>query len=752
MRMFQFPKFLPSSLPGLTTLKVAAILLATALTSNAADSELTNYKSGIDVTWEGTKGTSYQEEYLYFDKIVHDVKQIWVRADTRISMGHNERNTGTVSGRTKSVIGATGGGQIRYKIDGIWQELGWAPNYNGSGTLYPAYQGPFTLASTGCVGEIGWNGTYWTGMLDSAGDEWHVLMVADDDSKHFGGPRFAGSEYNDSWASDGKYLLLCVNPKTPAMTIRASGDGQFYTTPSWTYWTAKIHDQTTYFSAAAGTVTFEIRNIYGANISYSINGGATVNANAATVTLNQGSFTSGSNTLEYWYSETPTIRRRRTIVKDPIHPGKAENHGDRIWGGTHAWGEFQSRASRPPYVARVTAAQQPTGAGGNGQSNWDTKRRSGLVFGNNASQWPHQNTTAATNAIMAKHFGVSAYRQGAPGNKTYAAYAKEMLLETSLSQQNVGFELDYWASQPLPCAATVYRGYWDVNEAYSAATAYDVLMGIYRSDQAPGGITPIEDAYIRDQLASWVHHCALLLGGFANPVETAGMWSTTRAVGATLITVAMPSYSTPYYGTSGMSGNTNVFAWAPFKTYNYTWKSMFLEHENSRHSIKDGPWGPFGMEGPTNDGSLIRPAISESAFTGSNGEWVDKVDYASFSQCGSSIYRYANLIATYSDLGRHPSLVNYINEITAGTLRGSKNPTGPVRQHAITILNSNFPQAISNGRTWVQSLPANDPNSEATAIQDAGLGALFYYDDGRGSGTAATIPPAPDNLTGTAGP
>ena len=42
---------------------------------HAADPELTNYKCGIDVVWGGTKGTEYQEEYWYHDKLVYDMKK-----------------------------------------------------------------------------------------------------------------------------------------------------------------------------------------------------------------------------------------------------------------------------------------------------------------------------------------------------------------------------------------------------------------------------------------------------------------------------------------------------------------------------------------------------------------------------------------------------------------------------------------------------------------------------------------------------
>lgn len=705
---------------------VGAVLAAE---SHAADPELTNYKSGIDLHFGNSastatdKGVKYQEEYLYHDKLVNDTKSVWIRSDTPISFGHNARNVGTVTGRPKSVIGANGGGQVRYKIDKIWQELHWA---HPTLPKYPAYTAPFTLASQNyesgvpVVGTTGGNGVtptssssfYWRGMVDSAGDEWHVLAYADDDQA-------LGSIYDDSWSSDGKYVLLCVNPTTPAMTLRTGGTGQFYTTPAWTYWTHKIHDQTTYFQ---GTCTFELKNIYGGNISYKINGGSTVNVGAATVTLSEASFSNGSNTLEYWYTSTPSAVRTRTVVENPKHPGLGENHGNRIWGDD-AWSAFKGRITRAPYSAVLTAAQG-AGGSGSGQTNWDEKGGQALRFG--GSNWPHSGGPAGSNAITAKHLGWTAVRAGA--SKSYAAYAKEMMLESILNQSPLGIENSFWASWSMPCADTVYRGYWDVNPVYSVARAYDVLMGGYRSDQVSGGITPIEDYFMRDALASWVHLSALQIGGFSE--QFIGMWGTCRNIGAMMITCVMPSYSTSYYGTSGMDGNTNVHQWAPYKTHNYTWKDMFLDLDNGLHAFTEGPYQTFGMEGPSSGKWLIREPSAAQA-------WIDKTSYASYGQCGHNITTYANLIATHSNFSGHANLLNFIDQITEGTLKGGKGDVNaPYRLHMIDLLHGNFPVAAANAGPWVRGLPATDDNSDDKAIIAAGYDGVLFYDDTYGGGAA----------------
>jgi hypothetical protein len=75
------------------------------------DNELTNWKGGIDVVWgvgDGSdKGTSYYEEYPYHDKMLYDVKTVYLKSSTSITMSHNERNIASIgnNSRDKAVIG-----------------------------------------------------------------------------------------------------------------------------------------------------------------------------------------------------------------------------------------------------------------------------------------------------------------------------------------------------------------------------------------------------------------------------------------------------------------------------------------------------------------------------------------------------------------------------------------------------------------------------------------------------------------------
>lgn len=786
------------------------------------DSELTNYKTGIDVVWgvgDGSdKGTAYHEEYWYFDKPVNDTKTVFIRSDTDISMSHNSRNeaaVGSPSWRGRKNIGALGPdgiptyqltgvtasaatdvftkvahglpnetcvrfisgtgfagltsyeryfvavidadtftvstypggttknitsdgssgvlevndeGVIRYEIDRLWNETRrWA---QGS-TRKPEYTAPFTLADlefeTGVPvvgttgGRPGYAQTdttnfYWRGLTETVGtgtEEYHVLMVADDD--------WWMNNSTDACASDGKYILLCVDPVTPAMTVRATGDGQFYTTPAWTYWVPHIHAQTTYFNAGTGSVTFELRNIFGGNISYRINGGSTVDVGAATVTLSASDFTTGSNTLEYWYTSTPTVIRTRTIEKNPGFPSAGETHGNRAWPS--AYGDaIATRITREPYKKewnRMKAALYDDYA------KWDAYESQGYRYGRASD---HSHNAGVVDAFLAKVYGFSAGVSGA--TKTYAGYSKQLLLDSYMNQHPVGMEDNSWASNPMPCGDIVYRGYWDSLAARNAAFAYDILIAGFKSTDVSGGITAIEDYFIRDRLATWVQWDQVYMGGFCNPTDV-GMWPTSRFVSSTLIACVMPKYSTHYYGSSGMDGATTAtFQWAPFQTTNRTWKELFFDPSYTASTYPDGPIFQFSMA----PGLINVPGtpVPPSAPTG-YAVWGDKLSYTVHEQVGQWIYLYSNLTKLYDPGTTRSELDEFINQATAGTLMGAQNdgtslPYGPKHRHSISVLNDMHPTAAANGTAYMQGLIWSDPNSAYNASQ-FNIMVFPYYDD-----------------------
>jgi hypothetical protein len=141
---------------------LAIVLLAAPV--RAEDTELTNYKTGIDLHFGNSastatdKGVAYAEEYFYFDKVLDDHKVVYIKAGTDITMSHNARNiAGDPGGSDSYVAAATNIGQIRYKVDGDHK-------FNVSPLSWTAYTAPFAFEDLdyGLYGDSGTKvvGTY----------------------------------------------------------------------------------------------------------------------------------------------------------------------------------------------------------------------------------------------------------------------------------------------------------------------------------------------------------------------------------------------------------------------------------------------------------------------------------------------------------------------------------------------------------------------------------------------------------------
>ena len=134
---------------------------------------MTNYKTGIDVTFSGTEGVDWAVERPYHDPLVIDDPVVYIKQGTDISMAYNARamviKNSNEGGRT--ILGTdlvAEGGIIRYMLDRDRQasQKVWADtlSYANTAKLNPAYTAPFALedltydGSTPVVGTTGSNG------------------------------------------------------------------------------------------------------------------------------------------------------------------------------------------------------------------------------------------------------------------------------------------------------------------------------------------------------------------------------------------------------------------------------------------------------------------------------------------------------------------------------------------------------------------------------------------------------------------
>lgn len=723
-----------------------------------ADGERTNYRTGIDLRCDGVKGVDYMEEYLYHDKLVSDRKIVFLRSTTAIRLLHNERNTAHYHNNRCKIIGVDGldalpssgdEGIIRYKFDG---DLGYGPMWSakdGSGAnLNPAYSGPITLADARytatasglapVLGSTGHNGTplwpksahYEYGQLDGCGDEWHALQIADDD---FANPATGGltKEREEFMCSDGRYHLLVVDPRTPAMTVRATGDAQFYTTPAKTYYLPRIHEQTTSILPRSGTVAFELRDLDGGAVEWRIDDGAWLSAVAPM--LVDADFPAGSSLLAYRLASNPGAIRTRRVVKDPPFPSAGEAHGHLYTGNPANYARMLERLEREPY--RTWWNRMLTDRDGN----WDDLRRRGLRFPySQASGASPRSAESFSNAFIARVLGADSApqvtrRSGAPYQLTFADYAKEGLLENCMVLDNVGFEI-YLNGNALPNRELILRGYWDVGARIGLARGYDLLMSFYRSDQHPRGITPIEDLYVRDAMGLNAVQMLMFLNGmhgFESYVTSKdnGMWQTSLEAGALISMFAMPSYSTPYYGTCGLDGNTAVYDYTPFIGAPLTWKRIFID-EDAPLTGYPNLNVRFGMEGGLCKTSPPFTYPVPEVTPAPTAWFSDKTDY--WSLCCPVFETVLNTMRHHHPAKTYPQTVAAFAAAATnqlyGRIRNGAGSYGPRFHVTLGMLNEGFPSVADPVIERVRSAPASDDFSDDSLMNGALMSALANYD------------------------
>lgn len=686
----------------------------------AADSEWVNYKSGISLDFTGARGTDFAEEWFYYDKVLDDRRVIYIKAGTPISMSHNARNMAGNDDRTRTYESVgTDVGQIRYKVDGDQYRgnimFGWHGYYSPisfSQMSYEFFGNPETTV-VGATGPAGGDLTsanrssrYYRGIEDSVGDEWHILTVLDDDSVRAPHPSYA--------ASDGKIWYFVVNPKTPCATWRASGGGQFYTTPPKKYFFPIIYDQTTYFS---GTVTCELRDINGNNVFYRINGGSFINSGSSVKVLTQDNFVDGPNTLEYYYAGNAAHTKTRTVVKNPAYPSAGETHGDRLWKSAALWeSEVKPRINGD---AKLTEWRNLF------RTNDSWNRQSWITDGSRKG-YRETADTAFVHALTARWEGMAFKETGY--THTAADLAKLALFDTRINLDLIGYESNSWDGSPMPSRELGEAGYYDVKYVYDAAAAYDVLIGYYRSDQGhANGITPVQDYFIRDVLARWTHYAGMTMAGYT-PSRIPGMWPSAHNTGATLIACMMPNYSTPYYGTCGLNGNATVYPWTPFKTANYTWKELFLYRNTPVTSYPDCYWR----------------AQPEDMFA-SSGVWQDRIAYTATHLYGNCIAMQYNLARLFAPGLNYPNIDKAMVAAAAGNLyglnQGSIGDADPAYRAWIGLQNSFFPAFRDVARPRMLAISSDQQESLNKQALVARPFSVIWYNHALPFGGDASAPP-----------
>ena len=711
---------------------IAAIVTAGLSTAARAESPkspdpvaLTNYRSGISLVIRGTSGRDYAVERFYHDAKVDDRSVIYIKSTTPLGFEHNERNTmhsgTTAPWKEIGVNGADGKpasgdeGIIRYKVDRDQQvKLAWSAKTGKTHkpkAVCPEYTAPLTFATleyepgVAVLGALGkkpgvepGSEVYYRGTADAYNDQWHTITVADDDGA------MQGDYYSHKWASDGKVFLFVVDPKTPCVSLKVRTPGsQYYTTPPKTYFLPKIHEQTSYVTGGIDILLTNVTNDQ--PLQWRLDGGA-FRPYAGPISTDP--LADGRHVLEYKFTGGTT--KTRVIVKNPPSPSADERHGYLMWADEVAFAALKARLQREPYK----------GAWKSLRTRWNGQQAAEKRLGRGARDWVG---AALTNALVARILGPEA-KASDKSPRSYAAYAKWMLLENKLTIDPVGFEMSHNFA-PMPTAEWNTFGYYAVNTVYDAAFAYDLLISFYRADQAPGGVTPIEDLKIRDALARWTAVQVQGLRGYegemirrnqfqgqqASAKPQTGMWDMARLSGAAICAMAMPSYDTPYYGTSGFDGRKARYTDLPFAGQAFTWKELFIDADQPV-----APTPKLRRRFNHLDGGLITE----------DGHFRDRPGYYSYALMGHCFMILANAAKISCDK-EWPYLEKSFGRAIDGTLEGKKinspGDKGPRRYLQILLVNSRFPNVANKIRDFVAK---QTPKRENGRRNDNDIGFQMY--------------------------
>ncbi len=746
----------------MTTFRIKTFLTITIFSAiyyqaTAQDSELTNYHSGISLHFGDSeslatdKGVGYMEEYLFSDKFVSDRKIVYIRSDTKISASHNKFNN-IASYPNKGyyyIIGENGPdgfpnsgdeGTIRLKIDRDRQigAFKWAASESDPTNLFPAYEGPFSFdeltyeSGVAVVGTTGPNGSpendrvqfYHRGIVGPFGDEWHTIHVADDDRS------IIPDKKKEYWSSDGKEFIFVVNPKTPGLTIRASGDSQFYTTPPKTYFTPKIHSQTTYFNARDGEISVEIRDIFERDVYFRIvedvndDFTAFTNPEKDYAYIRSDIIPSGESFLQYYSKGLSEYTKTRKLVKNPQHPSLIENHGLLLFENEETKQKAIQRMSREPYKSGYSRAKRY-----NDQDKWDLHGQTGQrrIYFNPEPSWrsshPAKQDTSLNNAWVALVEGWLATGKGKA--KTFGEYAKEMLLGNQFFRVDpIGWEIRH-VQHPHPSTEVIGAGYYVAKAIFTATPSYDIIAAHFRDDQVRGGLTAIEDYYIRDQLARYPY--LSLLGHSIE--DKSGMWNTARDVASLMVAICLKEYSTPWYGTSGYGSVKTTYYMAPYPDQALTWKEL-LSDRNTQ---------PLGFP---NLNYNFDPEIDDLWLE--NGQWGGP--NLGYSNLMKSTYEILLNLATLHDKqNTYPEVRLGMEKGIKGELIGTKG-AGPIYQSHPRLANDRFPLLSELSRTAIKSIPDTEKGNEKNEMFSGDVLNLIWYDD-KIEGIEGSIPIKPSNLS-----
>ena len=555
-------------------------------TAQAADSQLmpmTNLRSGISVVPQAQQGVDWLYERRYHDEKVDDAGILYIRANTPIVLEHNDNNVVSQDQRYVQfprVIGRHGpDGKPDSGDEGI---IKWMINNNYRAPAYVGevrpptrlYEKPIVLSeltySDGkpIIGTTGHNDLPWTaekrgdptrwfyGQVDADGNQWHEIRYWDDDTWT------KSAQSAKCNASDGGRIVIMVDPKTPVLQLSAGSDSaQWYTTPPKTFDTPHIHPMTTCLTSGvrihmvnmtnAEPVEYaitEIRKTLPADSEWQTYDGTPLPAEKA-FARPKGRY------MLYMRCGRSGPIGHRLVEFNPDFPATGEKHGYLLWEDDAQRDRLRANLQKEPWksgFARISATGEDPEAGLDSPVRRSWRGESGRA---------RAALNHAFSAVM-KDWKVD-------GGTDHGYIAKRNLLRFYTAEP-LGIEVYLSTTGGSPDLTPLGQEWLD---NYVAPLAYDLLAAGYRRSEAnPRGMSPIEELKIRDNLAQlaklWQQFRFHMAAGVGSG---SSHWELGYGLVAMTTALAMPSYDTRYYGTSGANGAEAGNKWAPYPDEALSW-------------------------------------------------------------------------------------------------------------------------------------------------------------------------------------
>jgi hypothetical protein len=204
------------------------------------------------------------------------------------------------------------------------------------------------------------------------------------------------------------------------------------------------------------------------------------------------------------------------------------------------------------------------------------------------------------------------------------------------------------------------------------------------------------------ELNKWVRKWGDLgYGGGVTPDTTpgVGMWDNALLMGSLVLALAMPSYNTPYYGTSGFDGTAATHLWAPWPDYAESWKDVlvtYTDNSNPTHVARLHTHPNRREMFNWWDGGLIK----------SNGYWDNRLGYYGFPLMGHCMQIFANVMKIRFNTS-FPYLEHAFQRANDGTMVGLKINSADDSIHQafaqVCLVNERFPDLAAAAWTNIDT-------------------------------------------------